>query len=184
MPKSTRVLVIVDRNMTDKTSKLIWSHEIPLLEELHGCSVITVDPAKLDAMPMDHYGIGEEFKCRSIDDEYHRLINVYGMHPKIEMSVVERVYGQLVEGRFESVIGGKEAIAKDEFDMRPTSELLVESVEMGFWEPGIKKALWPYDLIMKAAKVKGIWKKDKTLRESIIALHRAKVGEEEKELAA
>ncbi len=176
---SKRVLVIVDRTMTDKTSKLIWEHEIPILEEIHNCSVIKVDPNTLDKMPMDHYGIGEEFRCTSVEDEFFRLANVYGQHEKIEMPVVEKVYGRVEEGRFERVLG-KDCIAKDEFDLRPTSEMLVESVELGMWNPEIKREMWSYEAIMKAAKIKGVWKKDKSLRESIIALMRAKLAEEEK----
>lgn len=180
---SKRVLVRVDRSMTDKTPKLVWEHEIPVLEEIHGKdTVIVEDPSKLDKMPMDHYGIGEEFKCVSVGDEFGRLEAVYGMHDKVELSVVEKVYGSLAEGRFEEALG-KNCIAKDEFDLKPTSEMLVESVEMGMWEPGIKRALWNYEAIMKAAKIKGIWKKDKSLRECIIALMRAKVGEEERAVA-
>ena len=180
---SKRILVLVDRSMTDKTPKLIWEHEVPLLEEIHGQgTIITIDVEKLDKMPMDHYGIGESFKCADIAMEYDRLATVYGMHDKVELPVVEKVYGSLVEGRFERALG-KDCVAKDEFDLRATSEMLVESVEMGMWDPGIKRALWNYEAIMKAAKLKGVWKKDKTLRESIIALMREKVGEEEKEAA-
>lgn len=179
---SKRVLVIVDRSMTDKTPKLVWEHEKRLLEEVHGCSVVEVDPSTLDAMPMDHYGIGEEFKCASIEDEYFRLANVYGMHPQIQISIVEHVYGRLEEGRFEKALG-KDPVAKDEFDLKSTSSMLMDSVELGMWEPKIKKQLWSYDAIAKAAKVRGIWKKDKSLRESLIALMRSKLAEEEKEAA-
>lgn len=180
---SKRVLVIVDRSMTDKTPKLVWEHEKRLLEEVHGCSVIDVDPSTLDAMPMDHYGIGEDFKCSSIEDEYFRLGNVYGMHPQVQVSIVEHVYGRLEEGRFEKVLG-KDPIAKDEFDLKPTSTMLMESVELDMWKPGIKKELWSYEDLMKAAKVKGIWKKDKTLRESLIALMRARLADDAKQEAA
>lgn len=180
---SKRVLVVVDRSMTDKTPKIIWEHEIKLLEEIHGCEITPVDVTKLDKMPMDHFGIGETFKCASIQQEYDRLAVVYGMHEKVEMSVVEKVYGTPDEGRFARAVGGDACIAIDEWDLKDTAAMLVESVEMTLWEPKIKKEQWTYEDLQKAFKARGMIKGKQTLREAIIALMREKLSEETKEAA-
>lgn len=39
------------------------------------------------------------------EDEYNRLQRLYGMHPKIEISMVEHIYGRMSEGRFEKALG-------------------------------------------------------------------------------
>lgn len=36
---SKRVLVTIDRGMTDKTGKVVWEHEIPILNAVHGTEV-------------------------------------------------------------------------------------------------------------------------------------------------
>lgn len=45
---SKRVVAIVNRGMTDKTPVVIWTHEIPILEAIHGEDMVSiVDPDEL-----------------------------------------------------------------------------------------------------------------------------------------
>lgn len=39
---SKRIVAIVNRGMTDKTPVVIWSHEIPILEAIHGEDMVSV----------------------------------------------------------------------------------------------------------------------------------------------
>lgn len=45
---SKRVLISVDRGMTDKTSKVVWDHEVPILQAVHGTDVKMLDLADIE----------------------------------------------------------------------------------------------------------------------------------------
>lgn len=174
---STRVFVVIDRGMTDKTAKMIWRHEIPILEAIHGEGTVSeVDPEKLDPMPMGHYGIGEPFKTNDARDEYARLADVYGAHPEVKMSNVEYAYGRIDEGRFEAALG-KNYKAIDEYDLMSTADILVQSVELGFWEPKIRSKYWSIEMLSKAA-LATVMKPKMTLRESLVTMMREKMNSE------
>jgi len=114
-------------NMTDQTAVVIWSHEVPILEEIHGEGSVTVleDPQELvDASVragtdkdgtkinrsvlierrIKELGLGEKFSTDPME-EYSRLAAVYGMHDEVKMPVVQVVYGRFDEGRFVKAIG-------------------------------------------------------------------------------
>lgn len=123
---SRRVLVLVDRDMTAKTPRVIWQHEKPLLELLFGDGkVVDADPAILDESyaekispallpfnktqeqpirPSQAAGLGFVF----VGDpaaEFARLSEVYGRMPDENVLVAEKMYGRFSEGRFEALIG-------------------------------------------------------------------------------
>ncbi len=117
---SRRVAVVIDRGMVTKTSQVIWEHEIPLLEEIHGPEKVTIvtdkvaadadagyradpkDPHRLK--PSEALGLADVFNGDA-ETEYNRLSTVYGMHPKQEMPIVEVVYGRYSSGAFKRLLG-------------------------------------------------------------------------------
>lgn len=123
---SRRVLVIIDRDLTAKTSSVIWQHEIPILEMIFGeGKVIALEPSVLNEgfstktspdllpynkvqdplrPPSDNSGIGWVF-VGDARTEYDRLGSVYGFMPEEKRLFVEAVYGRFQDGRFESVVG-------------------------------------------------------------------------------
>jgi hypothetical protein len=125
---SRRILVEIDRDMTAKTAKVVWQHEIPVIEAIFGeGKAKEIDPAGLDEgytskispallpfnkkqelipRPSDAAGIGFVF----IGDprtEYDRLAAAYGRLPDENVLAVEKVYGRFQGGRF-ALIGGAE----------------------------------------------------------------------------
>lgn len=133
---STRVLVLIDQDLTTKTSRVIWQHEIPLLEIVHGEGSVTVqDPSVLDdgyvsktdrsmlvhkpvgaaqdaiPRPSETQKLGYVF-AGDARSEYERLSSVYGtVHDAEEdrnVSVVLKAYGRFNDGRFEKFIGSPE----------------------------------------------------------------------------
>ncbi len=119
-PLSRRAAVVIDRGLVTKTSQVIWEHEIPLLEEIHGPEsvIVVTDKVIEDAdagykadpkdpfryKPSEALGLYDVFNG-DIEAEYSRLATVYGMHPKQEMPIVEVVYGRLSSGQFRTLIG-------------------------------------------------------------------------------
>lgn len=130
---SRRVLVLIDQDMTTKTSRVVWQHEIPLLEVIFGEGKIeTQDPSVLDEgysakptrdmlvhppqggvqdvipRPSQSQRLGFVF-TGDPRAEYERLSQVYGtMHDDEEdrnVSVVLKAYGRFNEGRFARVLG-------------------------------------------------------------------------------
>jgi hypothetical protein len=115
---SHRVLVQIKRGLTDDTPLIVWQHEIPLLESVHGEGTVRVieDPkAVLDEgffakrndvakrAPSISLGLDDVFDG-DVREEYSRLLARYGQHEKVAMPVVEYVYGRLDEGRFEKIV--------------------------------------------------------------------------------
>lgn len=115
---SRRVLVKVNRGLTDVTPVVVWEHEIPLLEAVHGEGTVTVvedaaaalddkfAPKRGDLMkrpPSQAIGLQDVF-CGDPRAEYERLAAVYGAHPEMKISVVEYVYGRYDQGRFAMMV--------------------------------------------------------------------------------
>lgn len=141
---SKRVLVTIDRGMTDKTSKVVWEHEIPVLQAVHGSEVKQVsledvedlkgtaivlagttqvvdpkdprfrDQAKEKVALVDiikrNLSIGSQFSG-NVDEEFERLVGLYGTHPEYGLPFVEYVYGRPEQGRLKDAIG---AIVEDD----------------------------------------------------------------------
>jgi hypothetical protein len=120
---SKRVLVLVQRagngaNVTDKTPTVVWEHEVPILEEIHGEGAIEViedtelildrSITKDRKKQIDHIvkvnHIGDVFEGDPFE-EYQRLAAKYGMHTEVRMSNVEKVYGSYRDGSFAKACG-------------------------------------------------------------------------------
>lgn len=122
---SKRVLVLVQRSgggthVTDRTPTVVWEHEVPILDEIHGsgsCEVIEDFDDLLDKDVRENRDSQVKFIAESAGlgkvfdgdprDEYNRLIGKYGMHPNVQMPVIEKVYGPYRDGRFEEIFGSK-----------------------------------------------------------------------------
>jgi hypothetical protein len=126
---SRRVLVLIKRDITSTVSRVVWQHEVPLLEIVHGEGNVTQpDPATMD----------EGFRARPSKDlviyktpegqenfrpptevarigwvfhgdpraEYERLEALYGKKADKDELVIESVYGRFQTGNFERMVGG------------------------------------------------------------------------------
>lgn len=123
---SRRVLVIVDREMSTKTARVVWEHEIPILLDIFGDGkVMPVDPASMDegyeAKPsadllaynkkQDQIQRPSETACLGYvfggdaHAEYQRLAEAYGKHKDVNILLVEKSYGRFQDGRFERAVG-------------------------------------------------------------------------------
>lgn len=124
---SRRIAVLIKHGTDINTAipKVVWMHEVALLEAIHGEGRVEEIPnAKLnehfrakatadllvhnkaqDAFtpPSDALGVGFVF-TGDLESEYHRLAAVYGKHKDIDISLVEHIYGRFQTGRFEELI--------------------------------------------------------------------------------
>lgn len=136
---SRRVLVNVRRDVYTSTPQIVWQHEIPILEEIHGEGNVTdVDPDTMDegyqskvtpdllpfnkaqdqiARPSTTQGIGFVF-FGSAQVEYNRLIGAYGRHMEKPIPNVEAVYGRYQDGNFAKVTGQAELSDLPEAQLR------------------------------------------------------------------
>jgi hypothetical protein len=123
---SRRILVNVKRDMTEVTPKVIWQHDKPILELIHGEGNITevaadtlddgyTDKVKPDLLPWNKtmevparpsstLALGHVF-IGNPDSEWQRLADVYGKHHEENVLLVEKIYGRPQEGRLASLIG-------------------------------------------------------------------------------
>lgn len=126
---SRRVYVTIRRDMMTVTPRVVWQHEIPILEQIFGDgNIVSVESKTLDEgyskkaspellpfnklqdqimPPSENVGIGFVF-IGNPDVEYDRLAQVYGRHPDVNQPMVEHVYGRLQGGTFRAVIGTPE----------------------------------------------------------------------------
>lgn len=165
---STRIPVLIKVEMTTHTPRVIWAHEKPILEELHGeDNVQEVSLEKLDEgytdkvspalllhnkkqdrtmPPSQTLGIGFVF-LGDAASEYSRLVDAYGKHPDIDMSIVEKVYGRYQSGQFERLL------AKPQMQDLPDQQLRALIAEYGY--PGdIGKDATPQEKADHAQKVR------------------------------
>lgn len=118
---SQRILVVVDQDMTTKIPRIIWSHEKPILELVHGEGKVEqvdhesmnegysakVSPAMLPhnkkqdkiVPPSESSGLGFLF-TGDPDVEYQRLAEAYGKMPEENILVVQAAYGRASERKF------------------------------------------------------------------------------------
>lgn len=128
---SRRVAVLVKHASDNNTAvpTVVWQHEVPILESIHGEGKVQEIPndklnehfkarASADLLihnksqdpfipPSDSLGVGFAF-TGSHEAEYQRLAMVYGKHPEINQALVEHIYGRFASGRFEEVVGQAE----------------------------------------------------------------------------
>lgn len=120
---SRRVMVQIKRGLTDDTPAVVWQHEIPILEAIHGegsvRDVTTEAIARMDdgfrakkkdlmkLPPSLSIGLGDVFDGDH-ETEYQRLVALYGKHPDIDVNTVEYVYGRFSdrsERGFKATVG-------------------------------------------------------------------------------
>jgi len=123
---SRRILVQVDRDMTDKAPRVIWAHELPILEAIFGEGTLKeIEPSKLDEgytekIPSSQLIYNkQQDKVRKPSEvaklgyvftgdpraEFDRLVNAYGRHPDVNEAFVEHVYGRFQTGTFSQTVG-------------------------------------------------------------------------------
>lgn len=169
-PLSRRVLVLIHRDQTAATSRVLWQHEIPILEAIFGeGNVKPVDPATLDegysakASPemlifnkkQDPIGKPSESQCLGhvfIGDpgvEYQRLADLYGRHPEVNQTFAEHVYGRYQSGQFSRLVGSPE------LDDLPDAQLLDLARSYGA-EPDKIAAAKTSDAVLALAQSVGV----------------------------
>ena len=136
---SRRALVNIFRDAMTLTPRVVWQHEIPILEAVFGeGNVRPVEAAVMDESfnpkpsadllpfnkvqdaiqrPSETASIGYAF-IGDAQSEYNRLVSVYGRHSEVNVSMAEHVYGRFQEGRFESVVGKAEVEDLPEAQLR------------------------------------------------------------------
>lgn len=136
---SRRVLVLIVRDQTAATPRIVWHHEVPILEAIFGeGNVKMVEPDELDdgyskkaspellifnkkqdpiLPPSQSQGIGHVF-IGTPAHEFERLCSVYGRHPDVNEPYAENVYGRLRDGRFERLLGRPELTDLPEDQLR------------------------------------------------------------------
>lgn len=134
---SRRILVNIKRDVMEVTPRVIWQHELPILQELFE-DVKEVDPATLDEgyqakprpdmlpynktmetvqRPSVSLGIGFVF-IGSPEAEFQRLEAVYGKHHSENILMVEKIYGRFQGGKFEALMGTPELADLPEQQLR------------------------------------------------------------------
>lgn len=123
---SRRVLVQIRRDQTTATPRVVWAHEVPLLQVIFGDDeVLEVDSALLDegykpkasadmlphnkrqdqiAPPSESVALGYVF-VGNAQAEYERLALAYGRHVDVPQPNVEYVYGRFSRGDFARMVG-------------------------------------------------------------------------------
>lgn len=152
---SRRTLVNINRDPMTMTPRVIWDHEKPILEELFGQgNVLDVDPKTLDdgykakfapsmlvynktqdkvPRPSETQGIGFVF-AGNADNEYQRLMEVYGRHKEENVYLVEKIYGRAQSGNFARLLG------KPELSDLPETQLRGIIIEHGYAQEPHKDA--------------------------------------------
>ncbi len=141
---SRRVLVLIERDMTCKTPRVVWQHELPILRSIFGEDEVKEIDAKLlddgykakptpdmlvhtqkqDQIPPPSacQGLGFVFTGDPAS-EYLRLEAAYGKRPDVATSHVEYVYGRFQSGKFEEMVGGAELCDMPDAQLR---ELVIQ----------------------------------------------------------
>ena len=123
---SRRVAVEIRRDQTTSTPRVVWQHEVPILQLIHGeDEVREISAEQMDEgyspkpsadllpfnkqqdrlpKPSEANHLGWVF-TGSPEGEYERLKGAYGRHIEINQPNVEHVYGRFSSGAFFRVIG-------------------------------------------------------------------------------
>ncbi len=147
---SRRVLVNIKRDQTTATPRVVWAHEVPILEAIWGeGNVQHVEPATLDEgyspkasasmlvhnraqdafrRPSESLGLGWVF-CGDPRAEYDRLAACYGMHPEIKQTWVENVFDRFQKGTFQAVV------ARPDLEDLPEDQLRTMLLQSGYQLP-------------------------------------------------
>ena len=147
---SRRVLVLINRDQTAKSPRVVWHHEVPVLEAIHGEGNLTIQESDVldegysnrpnpELMPFNKQqdtiqppsatmGLGWVF----IGDprtEFTRMCDVYGKHPEVNEAMAENVYGRFQDGRFSRLLGRPELADLPEDQLRSLCQSYGASAE-------------------------------------------------------
>lgn len=114
-----RTMLIIDRDMSEKLATVVYEHEVPIMQEVHGESkVIRYQVSADDSLSMDAIGGPTEIDVR---EEYNRLGAKYGRHNEQNVLYVDMVYGRWNERRYAQFFeaGGGDVIRDEEFEIQP-----------------------------------------------------------------
>lgn len=147
---SRRVLVTIRRGQTTDTPRVVWAHEVPVLQVIHGeDEVKEADPKSMDegytptpsantlhfnkaqdriAPPSSSAGLGWVFTGNA-EAEFERMVAAYGRHVDVNQPNVEYVYGRFATGKFSQVVG------KPELEDLPDSQLRDMVLNWGYALP-------------------------------------------------
>lgn len=147
---SRRILVTIKRDQTTATPRVIWQHELPILEAVFGeGNVVETDRAALDegytarvqpsmlvhnkkqdapTRPSDAAGLDFVF-IGNPQAEFDRMGFVYGKHPEVNQTYVENVYGRMSVGAF------KRSLGKPTLETLPPEQLRSLALAYGYSLP-------------------------------------------------
>lgn len=101
--------IIIDKGVMEKTVKIVFEHEIPVLRFKFGEGAITLEKIPRyvylnDNKPQVQRGF-LRFPVVEVDhdEEYGRLMRVYGRHPEQNKHVCEMAYGYIGEKKMEQL---------------------------------------------------------------------------------
>lgn len=101
--------ILINKGVMEQTCKIVWEHEIPVLEFKYGPGNITRQKIpryvyRGDNKPQVEMGI-QRFPIVEIDhdEEYSRLMNTYGRHEQENKYVCEMAYGYMQERKMEQL---------------------------------------------------------------------------------
>lgn len=182
---SRRILVNIKRDVMEVTPRVIWQHELPILQELFD-DVKEVEPSTMDEgyeakprpdmlpynktmetvqRPSQSIGIGFVF-IGSPEAEFQRLEAVYGKHPTENILLVEKIYGRFQEGRFAKLMGEPELSDLPEQQLRslaldygyapdPHKDAPAEE-KQALWDKRKALATMDHDALVKIAEEVGV----------------------------
>ena len=123
---SRRVLVTIQRDPMTVTPRVVWQHELPILDHVFGEGMVKpVDTGTLDEgfspraaadlkpfnktqedflPPSQMLNLGFVF-LGDANTEFHRMISVYGRDREENISNAEKVFGRFSTGGFQSLLG-------------------------------------------------------------------------------
>jgi len=161
MFKAKRILVKVCRDVMSASSKVIFAHEFSILEALYGkgnVSIVDMEKAEVSQFAVkgslmkgkapvveDKNGVSVakvdtgELELDE-DEEFSRLGRVYGMHPDINIPMVEYIYSRPAALKNEEnwALPDEEETANDGVDINKNSYSTVNEIKMALEHLGIE----------------------------------------------
>lgn len=179
-PLSRRVLVLISRDQTTKTPRVVWAHELPILEAVFGeGAAVEIDAATMDEgytdkvapetliynkqqdpqrRPSEAAGLGFVF-ISSPRAEYDRMAACYGLNEKGD-PWVEAIYGRFSTGAFTRMVGSPKLADMPDQQLRQVIKAYGYSLPVVTYESSdaeraaAKKAHADFEALQGAALVK------------------------------
>lgn len=137
--RAKRCDVKIHKGALTVVPKVIYEHEIKMLEILYGVGAIVIYERKEYFAPPNksYYEEGDviRYPVKEVDydNEYTRLFTTYGKHPTIDLPLVEHCYGDQDEGKLEKINNEKyanEVVLLDEDVLVVEDSVPVDSEEV------------------------------------------------------